>query len=43
MRSPPIKRVIAPVTREQEKAEESEDEIFAEMITKMIAVVPESE
>ena len=43
VRSPPIKRVIAPVTGEQEKAEESEDEIFGEMITKMIAVVPEPE
>ena len=37
------KRDIAPVTREQEKTEKSEDEIFGEMITRMIAGIPESE
>ena len=31
------KRDVAPVTREQEKTEKSEDEIFGEMIAKMIA------
>ena len=37
------KRDVAPVTREQEKTEKSEDEIFGEMIAKMIAGIPESE
>ena len=37
------KRDVAPVTTEQEKTEKSEDEIFGEMITKMIAGIPESE
>ena len=34
---------VAPVTREQEKTEKSEDEIFGEIVTKMIAGIPESE
>ena len=37
------KRDVAPVITEQEKTEKSEDEIFGEMITKMIAGIPESE
>ena len=37
------KRHVAAVTREQEKAEKSEDEIFGEIVTKMIAGIPESE
>ena len=37
------KRDVAPVTREQEKTEKSEDEIFGEIVTKMIAGIPESE
>ena len=37
------KRDVAPLTREQEKTEKSEDEIFGEMVTKMIAGIPESE
>ena len=37
------KRDGAPVITEQEKTEKSEDEIFGEMITKMIAGIPESE
>ena len=36
-------RDVAPVTREQEKMEKSEDEIFGEIITKMIADIPGSE
>ena len=36
-------RDIAPVTSKQEKMEKSEDEIFGEIITKMIAGIPESE
>ena len=35
------KRDVAPVITEQEKTEKSEDEIFGEMITKMIAGIPE--
>ena len=34
-------RDVAPVTTEKEKTEKSEDEIFGEMITKMIAGIPE--
>ena len=37
------KRHVAAVTREQEKTEKSEDEIFGEIVTKMIAGIPESE
>ena len=37
------KRDVAPVTREQEKIEKSEDEISGEMIKKMIAGIPGSE
>ena len=34
------KRDVATVTREQEKIEKSGEEIFGEMITKMIACIP---
>ena len=37
------KRDVAQVTTEQVKTEKSEDEIFGEMIAKMISGIPESE
>ena len=37
------KRDVAPVTTEQEKTDKSEKELFGEMMTKMIAGIPESE